>query len=322
MDIVISSRERDSGTPENFVKNIEWAQHVGSAPPAQGYEIMLSSAAIPYTFYGIDATNNVVVWEDESGLQNVVTIPTGTFKPADLAAYLGTAMSLLDLGGDYTCTFDSNLGKFTFTKTLGGGSWMFILVDALGNKFTAFEALGIEPSDVSAMALTGEGVPVEMPCVINIMHIKRVYIHVGWPGVRTYDSRVNQWNNVIGVATIGGDWGETINYEPNNPTRFKSHTLPEAIPIFLTNHEGEFINLNCQEWQLTLTVYGLEGTTLSSEEVRVAEPNRARNAAAKQVTAPPQSGRGMYNAPAARMEQGGAASGLNDYSHGILNRNR
>lgn len=320
MDIQLDSAQRDNGTSENYVKIIDWAQHIGTPPPPQGYEIILKNATIPYTFYGIDETNNVVVWEDSVGGFYSLTIPVGTYQASDFAGYLAASMSTIS-GDTYTCTFDSTDGKLSWTKTTGAGTWQFVESGG-GSTFTAQEATGLLTSSLTGgSGFIANGVEYISDCVVNMMHITRVYVHVGWPGVRTYDSRVNQWNNVMAVLTPTGVWGDILELSPENPTRFKSHTLPEQVPVFLTDHEGNVINLRCSEWMMTLTIYGLGGVTLSSEEMRIVEPDRARNAASRVVAAPPQEVRGSYNAPA-RTDYGVRATGLLDYSHGILNTRR
>lgn len=319
MDIQLSSADRSSGSAENFVKFIDWSQHVGTGAPAEGYEISLSSASIPYTFYGITEGHNRVTWI-ANALEYEIEIPPAMYQPGELAVVLQTLMSAELEAQNYEVVYLPAQGKFQFTKVAGANTWRFTSTGD-GQTFDAFGPIGFTPDQLPS-AQTDNNVAFVAPCVTELVHTTRIYIHVGWPGVRNYDSRVNQWNNVMGVLTPYGNWGFILDYQPPNPTRFKSYSLPEQVVVFLTDHKGEILDLNCGEWFLTLTVYGLSGITLSSEEVRIAEPNRARVAAARTITAVSHTNQGRFNAPARGIDSGFAASGQKDNSHMILNQRR
>jgi hypothetical protein len=104
----IDSSNRTSGTNEDFIIT-KTVQEFPLSPKS----VKLVSAAIPYTWNNVTATNNrfnVLI----PGI-NVITIPTGNYTGTDLAAAIQVQLVAI-IGAGWTCTFSTQTLKYTITS--------------------------------------------------------------------------------------------------------------------------------------------------------------------------------------------------------------
>jgi hypothetical protein len=279
MELHIDSKEADLRVDSRSRFNLEllWDQLVGSnAVPVDGYELHLASWAVPYTWYGINSSNNVLVFEANS-LKYAISIPVGTYNSADLASYLQTTMNSIAATESqvFTVTFDDTTGLFTFIKTSGSGTWGFLTVGAVSSTeaepatagtftFSAYRALGFSaPIDgtTAVTALAANAEEVISTRVVNQVPIDRLFLEINWPDVRSYDSRTHGHNSAIAQLSPYGQWGDLLTWSAPSPTRFRCYKLPAQLEVALVDSDGTEVDLNGHDWYFTLVVYGLEGMT-------------------------------------------------------------
>lgn len=282
MELHIGSKQANllaGDTRSNFNLNLLWQQLSGSnSSPPEGYEVFVSDWMVPFTWYAINSSNNVMVFVANS-VNYAITIPVGTQNAADLAAFLQTTMNSIAASESqvFTVTFEETTGKFTFTKTSGTGTWNFITgpiavaateaSPAVAGTFTfsAFRLLGFSSPDsgTDVFAATANAVGVDSTRVINMMPIDRLFLELNWPNVRSYDTRTDGHNDSMAQMSPPCDcpWGGFINYVAPHATRFRCQDQPHQLQVRLVDSEGVEVDLNGHDWYLTLTVYGLEGMT-------------------------------------------------------------
>lgn len=81
------------------------------------YTMFFQNASIPYTFYQIEAPNNVFVFRETGGVTATAqfTIPPGNYTSFELSQLLETEMSANSPNTlSYTVTYNFNNGKMTF----------------------------------------------------------------------------------------------------------------------------------------------------------------------------------------------------------------
>jgi len=280
MELHISSKDANLAaghTRSRFGVDLLWNQLAGSnAAPANGYEILISSWSVPFTWYGIHDNNNTIVMEINS-VNYAIVIPNGTYNASDLAAYLQTTINSIAASESqvFTVTFDDATAKFTFTKTSGTGTWNFVTgpvavaateaspATAGDYTFSAYRALGLfAPSTGSAISPpAANSVAYSSERVVNMMPIDRLHLEMNWPEVRSYDTRTHGHNESMAQMSPTGSWGSFIQYGGEHTTVFRCHELPTQLQVALVDGEGTDVDLNGHDWYFTLSVYGLEGMT-------------------------------------------------------------
>jgi hypothetical protein len=236
----------------------------------------LAAWGVPFTWYGINSSNNVIVFIVDSVPIMQLQFPCGTYNSADLAAYLQETMNSITPGTQvFSVTFDDTNGLFTFTKTSGTGTWGFLTSAAVSSteaspavagtfNFSAYRALGFSaPTDgtTAVTALSANAVEVDSTRVVNQVPIDRLFLEINWPDVRSYDSRTHGHNSAIAQLSPYGTWGDLLMWSAPSATRFRCYKLPAQLEVALVDSDGVEVDLNGHDWYFTLVVYGLEGMT-------------------------------------------------------------
>ena len=285
MELHISSKDANLNagqTRSRFGVDLLWNQLAGSnASPANGYEILVSSWSVPFTWYGMNSTNNVFTFLANS-VAYAITIPLGTYSATSLASYLQTTMNAIAASESqvFTVVFDSASAKFVFTKASGTGTWALTKSQtsvastaaspAVAGDYvtTCYRPLGFisdgtttASSPLDGTALSANTVEILSTRVVNMMPIDRLHLEVNWPEVRSYDTRTHGHNESVAQMTPSGDWGSLLQYGGEHTTVFRCHALPSQLQVALVDGDGSEVNLNGHDWYFTITIYGLEGMT-------------------------------------------------------------
>lgn len=340
MEIHISSKEANlaaGDTRSNFNLNLLWNNLTGSnASPPEGYEIFVSDWMVPYTWYGINSNNNVIVFQ-ANALTYAITIPVGTYNASDLAAFLQTTMNSLGAGDSqvFTVTFDSSTGLFTFTKTSGTGTWVFLTTATVASaraspavagdyNFSAYPIIGFSAPDsgTSITTAAANSTEVNSTRVVNMMPVDRLFLELNWPEIRSYDSRTHGHNEAMAQMSPPCDctWGGFINYRASHTTRFRIRNRPHQLNARLVDSDGNEVDLNGHDWYFTLTVYGLEGTTPMTNMMETKHDSRQQTAMYNiRQAAIPTVPVGHHDAPNRAWQGHANATSINQGSHANLN---
>jgi len=281
MEIHLSSKQANvvaGQSRSNFITQLLWNNLAGSnGSPVEGYELFVSDWMVPFTWYSTNASNNTVVFTANSVTYTVV-IPQGNYNAYDLATYLATTMSAVAASESqvWTVEFDSSTGKFTFVKTSGTGTWGFVSgpltvaasaaspAVAGDYTFTAHKQLGFDRTTDSAITtLAANDAEVVSTNVVNMMPVDRLFLELGWPGVKSFDALTNGHNEAMAQMSPPHDatWGSMISYHSPHTTRFRCKDHTRSLQIRLLDSDRNEVDLNGHDWYFTLTIYGMEGQT-------------------------------------------------------------
>ncbi len=239
--VYINSRERISGTDENFTYNIQFPDEF------EFDHVVCLNALIPKSYYLIQTGGVENIFQlKENNTTVTVTVPIGSYL---LAAFRTTIGALLTAASPnsltYTLTYPAlsgvDTGKWTYTQNNAAIQSSIICNAHL------FEPLGFSSSSTNAFT----GTTLVSTCVIKLQSEDRLLIHS------------NICNNGRDDILVSINSTTSINYssiawECPAP-EFYSHLLSSknnnTYSFNLTDEDGELIQLNGLNMNLTLLLF-------------------------------------------------------------------
>ena len=201
------------------------------------HTIMLSvqSVVIPYTFYNINSTNNILdyVLSNNSGGQ--VVIPYGNYNAINLATLLTTSML------NFTVKYNPITNKFTFTNS--SSEFTFETTS------TCFTILGI----TNSLRSSTNNIYTSTNCV-NLLSNMCICIQSNLPTGNINSSKVSE-GNILCSFPVETPPYSLITYKNNNSfkTNLFSNTI-SYINIRVCDHLNQLIDLNGCHFNLTLQI--------------------------------------------------------------------
>ena len=202
-----------------------------------GFHIYLSvvSCLIPYSFYNINSSNNILQYSFDAITISTLTIPIGNYNVNNLLTVLKNNIS-----SGFTITYDSIKNKFTFSHTTT--NFMFM------SSSTCLQILGFTPSvTVSSLSLSLTSIN----CV-NVYNIKNIQVN---SNLITYNINKLQKNNYCILCSVPITCTPFSLIEYINRTNFKTNLFLNRISnikIKLTDDNGNLIDLNGCHYSITL----------------------------------------------------------------------
>lgn len=207
-----------------------------------GFHIYLSlhSALIPYSFYNINSTNNIIEYEIDlsEGETNytiayALTITEGNYNINQLVSYLTTNMNSISI------TYDGITNKLTFT-----GTYPF----TLQSYSTCFNIIGF----VSGNNYTSTNNSLTSVNCINVNQIKAINVITN---LSTYNINKSFSNNlsILSCIPVNRPPYSIIEYENKNNYRCNLFMNQlQLIKIKLVDENENLINLNGLHYSLVL----------------------------------------------------------------------
>lgn len=239
--VYINSRERISGTDENFTYNIQF-------PEGQDFtHVVILNVLIPKSFYLVqDGPLENIFQLDEGGVRVTVIVPIGSYL---LSAFKTTVSNLLTAASPhgliYTLTYPSlsgpDTGKWTYTQNNGA------IVSSIITNAHFFEPLGFRSNSTNVFS----GTTLVSTCVIKLQSEDRLLIHSNICSNGRDDILVSiNSTTSINYSSIAWEcpapeyYGHALSSQNNNTYSFS-----------LTDEDGELIQLNGLNLNLTLLLY-------------------------------------------------------------------
>ena len=235
----INSRNRSSGTDSDMTYKIDMRDINPS-------HCCVLACNIPKSYYLIGENENVFTLDE--GTQATITIAVGNYTRTTLKNVVITALNLASPNGwTYAISIPSasigDNGKYTFTVTGNGG----VQPDFIFTDNNIFETLGFEINSTNSFV----GDSLTSVNVVKITKEDTVFIHSdicdnGNDNIlqEIYTASNPAFSNIIfNTPSVDG-------YSRKMPTN-----TDNIFKIWLTNEDGEPLNLNGQNWQMTLLVY-------------------------------------------------------------------
>ena len=197
--------------------------------------VSVVSCLIPYSFYNINSSNNVLNYSFDGVTIYTLIIPIGNYNVNNLVTILKS-----NLLSGFSVIYNSIQNKLTFTHTTN--EFMFM------SSSTCLQILGFNlNSTISSISLSLTSVN----CV-NVYSIRTIQVN---SNLITYNVNKLQKNNFCILCSIPISCTPFSLIEYVNRTNFKTNLFLNRlsnIKIKLTDDNGNLINLNGCHYSLTL----------------------------------------------------------------------
>lgn len=201
-----------------------------------GHHIYLSlqTAQIPYSFYSITAVDNVFEFGLVGDPPTIYYIPPGNYNITQIIDIM-----LLTMGANFTITYSTTTSKLLFTHSTSNFT-------IYANTFN--HAIGFSKSTDT----TSQANILYSRDVVNLNQIRALNIECNFP---TGNVNVAQTNNGNILATIPVYVAPFSIITYQNPNNFRTNLYVnklDQIQIKITSNDGNLINLNGINYQMTL----------------------------------------------------------------------
>jgi hypothetical protein len=194
--------------------------------------ISVQHAVIPYSFYNINSTNNLLIYTLNS-VQYSITIAQGNYNAYDLLAYLKVNMPNINI------TYDSIVSKYTFSGT---SSISFLSTS------TCLEILGF-PTSSSSTSINN--VLTSTNC-INLQSKHCICIQSNLQTGSLNNTHKNE-SNIICSIPIDKPPFSTITYQNHNNLRYNLYNNNiSTLMLRLTDQNNNILDLNGCHWSISI----------------------------------------------------------------------
>lgn len=210
-------------------------------------EIIINNVEIPFSFYTINSTNNVLIIT-VSGTQTI-TLTEGNYTATSLSAELQTQLEANGTIGALTpvVSFISNQLKFKIEMTSA-----FVVVSESDNALSTLSSfIGFQSSSASSISNISDS-------VINLAGTSYIRIVSEYltDAINTKTMFAdNSHQDTLIIVPANGSSGDIINLEPKTPLRL-SHKITiktsDVIDFQLLDQYGNELNLNGLDWSMQL----------------------------------------------------------------------
>jgi hypothetical protein len=206
------------------------------------YTIYLSvcHVAIPYSFYNINSSNNILKYSLNSTIYSI-TIPVGNYTSSTL---LTTLIGLLS-SNNFTITYSGITNTYTFTNS---NNDFYFIYDPISIQSTCFNILGFSLNyqySVNKILTSNTMInlaPTRCFCISSTFRTQNI----------TTISPLS--NNILCSIPISVNPYSMITYQNNGYKTNLNTNLFNSVIINLTNQDGVFLNFNSIHWSITLQI--------------------------------------------------------------------
>jgi len=221
---------------DNNNANVEFYMPTIEIPTQYHIYVSVVHAVIPFTFYNINSTNNLLVYTvGTSGTFNLSITP-GNYTVNSFKSFL-----LSNMPG-FTITYDSITNTFTFSRS-DANTFRFL------NTSTCGSLIGM---NISLTSNSEQYTTITSNRCVNLAPIRCICIGTN---LKTFNINKTSVNNQSVICSI------PINTQPysiityQNPNNFRVNTytnLISSIAIKLMDQNGQQLDLNGANWSITL----------------------------------------------------------------------
>lgn len=245
--VYINSRDRESGTDENFSYNIK----MPISTNGDYTHVVVLNMLIPKSFYLVQYGGLEDLFQlDENGTTVTIQVPSASYLLNAFKTTIGALLTAASPNGlTYTLTYPSlsgpDDGKWTFTQNNGS------IVSSLIFNEHLFEPFGFFSGSTNVFNLNG-GTQLKSTCVIKLQSEDRLLLHSNICTNPGMDDILVSINSTTSINY------SSINYECPAP-EFYCHTLSStsssSYNFTLTDENNEIIPLNGLNVNITLLLF-------------------------------------------------------------------
>lgn len=219
-----------------------------SNKPGKAVKVALTSATIPLTYYGINSSNNTLVF-NEGATQCVATIPAGQYSSTSVTSAIATAMNTASANViTYTVTLSTDTGKFTFSSNSG----------AITTTINTTTSTCQVPLGLGYGTLSGFNIAVKLtaPNIANLIGPTEIHIRCSNFIGDLYETQVQAPAAILAIVPIVGNQFDSLIYVPAYPKQFADvGGKVDTMNFNITDEFGVPINFNGYGVKLTLAFY-------------------------------------------------------------------
>lgn len=238
-EIVISSTCRNNPSIGHGPTSTNFT-HIFSPPLTGIRKLVAKSIAVPFTYYGVNSSNNALRFEEPIGGAATATIPPGNYSATSIASELATQLNATSpVGNTYNVTYSATTGRLTINNTTG-------TFRILSTSTTAQNILGLASSQFDGAFVAS----IEGSYVISITGPTRIYITC----TKVNDTIQNgRSSSVLVPLIVDVNWGEVI---VNTSDLGFSHNIElstlSSLTFGIQYEDGSYVDLNNQDWSMVL----------------------------------------------------------------------
>lgn len=211
-------------------EKIFYLQESINAPPGYRLIIGLTNLTMPNAMYNITDNNNSITINGVT-----TTIPNGNYSADDLATQISTASAEVT-----SCTFEPNNNVFSFNLA---GSYVI-------NSSTMERQLGLRKQ-----LPTSAGTSYTASGICDLGGVTNIYIRIRNITMNNLDSR-GKTSNIIASIVNNTNYGGYIFFVPPEVLYYQiNESALSHLDVELTDQEGNIIDLNGADFNLTLTIH-------------------------------------------------------------------
>ena len=212
-------------------------------PSQYHMHINVVHASIPFTFYNVNSSNNILNYTyltSPSPVSFSLSIPQGNYTANSLKQYLTTQLNSASSLNNFTTTYDAITNKFTFLSNLSVNFSFDATSTCLG-----LLGLSSQTNSSSTFTLTSNK-------AVNLYPIRCICVCTN---LKTSNINVNNKNksNILCSIPISTQPNSIITYL--NQTGFRINTYANVISslrIQLMDQDGNLLDLNGANWSMTI----------------------------------------------------------------------
>ena len=259
--VYLSSAFRKSGTPSSF--RIEIPQDVELGPDSH---VAVSDCIIPHSWYNIQEGVNSKLYIRQGSTNRVVEVESGHYTASSLAARLALKLNAVAAGGtSFTVSGPtSTINKLTITEA--GGSGFLVYADSvLKGDGPIGESPIVNPQSLNSY-LNVEPMTAQVTSwqsgYISLLRITEVYVRS--PDLAAFDTVDSMGRrDVLKKVAVDKEHGYLIvspsTYELSDLSKVSGNL--RSMHFELTDNHGNLIQMQAQDWSLSLNIVsGVGGT--------------------------------------------------------------
>jgi hypothetical protein len=212
------------------------------------------STTIPFSWYNVNYANSWIDWQETDASGNTSAhsyqVPVGNYNILQVSAAIQQGMTATSgRGFVYKFTYDKITNRMVFQITQGHGTCKMLFKTGAHSIYSCRFMLGFGAKDVSFT----DTAPTVSTQTCDVSAYENIYIHSNLGITNQYISSSRNVSDVLVKIPVNGAPYSYLFWENIARTEYASSLkIISAINIYLTDSEGHSLNLNGNDWFMSI----------------------------------------------------------------------